>query len=514
MAKRHKAKVSVVKGDDLLAKNFPMIHAVGRASDKAPRLVDMIWGDKNAPKVTLVGKGVCFDTGGLDIKPSSGMLLMKKDMGGAANVLGLASMIMASGLKVRLRVLIPAVENAISGNAFRPGDILKSRKGLTVEIGNTDAEGRLILADALALADEEAPEILVDMATLTGAARVALGPDLPPFYTDDDGFASDLAVGRQGAGGPALAHAAVASLRRQAVVQGGRHEQRDHRRLRRLDHGGAVPAALCGEGEKLGAFRHFRLEPLRPAARPDRRRSARNSRAGEGDLGALSVVRLGLDSMSKAALIFWGGWEGHTPARSADIVKELLTGHGFDVTLEQGTQALADPKISQLDLIVPVITMSTIGKPELENLTSAVRRGTGLAGFHGTMCDSFRNEPEYQFMTGGQWVSHPGNIIDYRVDIAKPGDPIVAGIGGFAYRSEQYYMHVDPTNEVLATTTFSGEHLDFIDGVVMPVVWKRQYGKGRVFYSALGHTADEFAVPQMRTIFERGALWASRTEIS
>ena len=218
--------------------------------------------------------------------------------------------------------------------------------------------------------------------------------------------------------------------------------------------------------------------------------------------------------MSKAALIFWGGWEGHTPARSADIVKELLTGHGFDVTLEQGTQALADPKISQLDLIVPVITMSTIGKPELENLTSAVRRGTGLAGFHGTMCDSFRNEPEYQFMTGGQWVSHPGNIIDYRVDIAKPGDPIVAGIGGFAYRSEQYYMHVDPTNEVLATTTFSGEHLDFIDGVVMPVVWKRQYGKGRVFYSALGHTADEFAVPQMRTIFERGALWASRTEIS
>ena len=194
LARRHKAKVSVIKGDDLLAKNFPMIHAVGRASDKAPRLIDMIWGDKNAPKVTLVGKGVCFDTGGLDIKPSSGMLLMKKDMGGAANVLGLASMIMASGLKVRLRVLIPAVENAISGNAFRPGDVLKSRKGLTVEIGNTDAEGRLILADALALADEEEPEFLIDMATLTGAARVALGPDLPPFYTDDDGLASDLAA--------------------------------------------------------------------------------------------------------------------------------------------------------------------------------------------------------------------------------------------------------------------------------------------------------------------------------
>jgi len=194
LARKHKARVSVVKGDDLLAKNFPMIHAVGRASDKAPRLIDMAWGDRNAPKVTLVGKGVCFDTGGLDIKPSSSMLLMKKDMGGAANVLGLSSMIMTSRLKVRLRVLIPAVENAISGNAFRPGDVLQSRKGQTVEIGNTDAEGRLVLADALALADEEEPEILVDMATLTGAARVALGPDLPPFYTDDDRFASDLAA--------------------------------------------------------------------------------------------------------------------------------------------------------------------------------------------------------------------------------------------------------------------------------------------------------------------------------
>ena len=194
LARKHRAKVSIIRGDDLLAETFPMIHAVGRASDKAPRLIDMVWGGRSAPKVTLVGKGVCFDTGGLDIKPSSGMLLMKKDMGGAANVLGLASMIMASGLKVRLRVLIPAVENAISGNAFRPGDVLKSRKGLTVEIGNTDAEGRLVLADALALADEEEPQMLIDMATLTGAARVALGPDLPPFYTDDEGLASDLAA--------------------------------------------------------------------------------------------------------------------------------------------------------------------------------------------------------------------------------------------------------------------------------------------------------------------------------
>jgi len=214
--------------------------------------------------------------------------------------------------------------------------------------------------------------------------------------------------------------------------------------------------------------------------------------------------------MSKTALIFWGGWEGHTPERSAAIVKDILTGHGFDVHLEPGTSVLADPKISEFDLIVPVITMSTIEKPELENLTRAVRQGTGLAGFHGTMCDSFRNEPEYQFMTGGQWVAHPGNIIDYRIDVTKPDDPIVEGIGSFTYRSEQYYMHVDPTNDVLATTTFTGEHLDFIDGVVMPVVWKRRYGKGRVFYSALGHTADEFEVPQMRTMFERGALWASQ----
>ncbi len=193
LAGRHGAEVSSIVGDALLEAKFPMIYAVGRASATAPRLIDMHWGALDAPKVTLVGKGVCFDTGGLDIKPSSGMLLMKKDMGGAANVLGLASMIMSAGLKVRLRVLIPAVENAIAGNAFRPGDVLPSRKGLTVEIGNTDAEGRLVLADALALADEEEPDLLVDMATLTGAARVALGPDLPPFYTRDDGLAAAIA---------------------------------------------------------------------------------------------------------------------------------------------------------------------------------------------------------------------------------------------------------------------------------------------------------------------------------
>ena len=192
LASEHSAKVESIAGDALLDENFPMIHAVGRASNSAPRLLDLTWGRKDAPKVTLVGKGVCFDTGGLDIKPAAGMLLMKKDMGGAANVLGLASMIMDAGLPVRLRVLIPAVENAIAGNAFRPGDILTSRKGLTVEIGNTDAEGRLVLADALSLADEEAPQLMIDMATLTGAARVALGPDLPPYYCRGDAFAAAL----------------------------------------------------------------------------------------------------------------------------------------------------------------------------------------------------------------------------------------------------------------------------------------------------------------------------------
>jgi leucyl aminopeptidase len=192
LAARHGASVRAIVGDDLIKQKFPLIHAVGRAADRAPRLIDFTWGDPAHPKVTLVGKGVTFDTGGLDIKPESGMRIMKKDMGGAACVLALAHMIMDRALKLRLRVLIPAVENSISGAAFRPLDIYRSRKGLTVEIGNTDAEGRLILADALALADEERPELIVDMATLTGAARVALGPDLPPFYTEDETLAAEL----------------------------------------------------------------------------------------------------------------------------------------------------------------------------------------------------------------------------------------------------------------------------------------------------------------------------------
>jgi len=192
LAARHSAKITAVVGDDLLTQNFPLIHAVGRAAAGAPRLIDMTWGDASHPRVTLVGKGVCFDTGGLDIKPDSSMLNMKKDMGGAATALALAHMIMARGLKVRLRVLIPAVENSIAGGSFRPRDIYTSRKGITVEIGNTDAEGRLILADALTLADEDKPELIADFATLTGAARVALGPDVPPFFTDDDARADEL----------------------------------------------------------------------------------------------------------------------------------------------------------------------------------------------------------------------------------------------------------------------------------------------------------------------------------
>ncbi|MFV2035144.1 MAG: M17 family metallopeptidase [Halocynthiibacter sp.] len=191
LAAQHGAKAHVLRGDDLLEHNLPMIHAVGRASPRAPRLLDMRWGDAG-PKLTLVGKGVCFDTGGLNLKPGGSMGLMKKDMGGAATVLGLAHMIMAMGLDLQLRVLVPAVENSVSGGAFRPQDILTSRKGLTVEVNNTDAEGRLVLADALALADEEAPDCLVSMATLTGAARVALGPDLAPCFTDDAAFAAAI----------------------------------------------------------------------------------------------------------------------------------------------------------------------------------------------------------------------------------------------------------------------------------------------------------------------------------
>jgi leucyl aminopeptidase len=197
LANRHGARITVTSGPNL-AKNYPLIAAVGQGSDRVPRLIEFVWGKLSAPRVTLVGKGVCFDTGGLDIKPSAAMLTMKKDMGGAACALAVAGMVMDAKLKLRLRVLIPAVENSVSGNAMRPGDVFKSRKGLTVEIGNTDAEGRLILADALSDADDENPDLLIDIATLTGAARAATGMELPPFFTDDETLASDLSrVGKE-----------------------------------------------------------------------------------------------------------------------------------------------------------------------------------------------------------------------------------------------------------------------------------------------------------------------------
>jgi leucyl aminopeptidase len=192
LAQNYKATCSVIVGDDLLTHGYPAVHAVGRASDDAPRLIDMVWGRADAPKVTLVGKGVCFDTGGLDLKGADNMKLMKKDMGGAAHVLGLAKLIMHVGLDIRLRVLIPAVENSVSGNAFRPLDVIPTRKGITIEIGNTDAEGRVILADALYEAATEQPELLIDCATLTGAARVALGTDMPAYFTDDDVLAAEI----------------------------------------------------------------------------------------------------------------------------------------------------------------------------------------------------------------------------------------------------------------------------------------------------------------------------------
>jgi uncharacterized protein len=213
----------------------------------------------------------------------------------------------------------------------------------------------------------------------------------------------------------------------------------------------------------------------------------------------------------REALIVWGGWSGHEPQIGAHIISDMLKAEGFETYIENTTEAFADPAIADMNLIVPIYTMSKIEKEELDNLTRAVRGGVGLAGYHGGMADAFREAVEYQFMVGGQWVAHPGNIVDYRVDIVKPDDPIMRGLpASFAYRSEQYYMHVDPSNEVLATTTFSGEHADWVEGVVMPVVWKRHHGKGRVFYCSLGHVTKEFEVPEMRTIIQRGLLWAAR----
>jgi hypothetical protein len=212
----------------------------------------------------------------------------------------------------------------------------------------------------------------------------------------------------------------------------------------------------------------------------------------------------------REALIVWGGWIGHEPDRCARVVGEMLEDEGFSVLIESSTTAFADPGLASLSLIVPIVTHGQIEPKAVTNLVKAVRGGVGLAGFHGGMCDAFREAVEYQFMCGGQWVAHPGNIINYRVNVARPDDPVMAGIEDFDYQSEQYYMHVDPSNEVLATTTFSGEHAYWIKGVVMPIVWKRRHGEGRVFYSSLGHAAAELEIPQMRTILRRGMNWAAR----
>ena len=212
----------------------------------------------------------------------------------------------------------------------------------------------------------------------------------------------------------------------------------------------------------------------------------------------------------RKAMIVYGGWAGHDPDLCASIVRGWLKAEGFDVRMETSTEAFLDPAINDLSLIVPIYTMSKIEKPEAAALCAAVASGVGIGGHHGGMGDAFRDAVDYQFMVGGQWVAHPGNIIDYRVDVTKPDDPIMQGIGDFDYRSEQYYMHVDPANEVLATTTFTGDHAPWIDGVVMPVVWKKKYGQGRVFYCSLGHRAYELDVPEIRTIMTRGFLWAAR----
>jgi len=267
LAKEFDAEINVIAGDDLLEQNFPMVHAVGRAAAIAPRLIDMTWGSADAPKLTLVGKGVTFDSGGLNMKGPAGMLLMKKDMGGGAHVLALSQMIMSAGLNVRLRTLVPAVENAVSGNAFRPGDILNSRKGLTVEIGNTDAEGRLILGDALALGGEEEPDLMISMATLTGAARVALGPELAPYYCNDAGLVAALEK--------AAAHEADPVWR---MPLWGGYDQMLSSTIADINHisggsfAGSITAALFLQRftPEEGRWMHFDIYAWRPKAAPGR----------------------------------------------------------------------------------------------------------------------------------------------------------------------------------------------------------------------------------------------------
>lgn len=214
--------------------------------------------------------------------------------------------------------------------------------------------------------------------------------------------------------------------------------------------------------------------------------------------------------MAKKALIFYGGWEGHEPDQTSARFAHILEGHGYEVDRVPTLDVLEDAEqMATYDLIVPMYTQSTITKEQEAGLLDAVKAGAGLGGWHGGMGDAFRDSTEYQFACGGQWVAHPGNIIDYRVNIVKD-DPITEGLSDFDMHSEQYFMHVDPSNEVLVTTTFTGEHAPWIAGTVMPVTWKRRYGEGRVFYCSLGHVDADFEVPEAQTMVERGLLWATR----
>lgn len=213
----------------------------------------------------------------------------------------------------------------------------------------------------------------------------------------------------------------------------------------------------------------------------------------------------------KSALVVWGGWEGHEPRQCVDVFVPVLEAEGFQVDVVNTLHAYLDAeKMASLDLVVQSWTMGEISNDQAQGLCTAVASGVGLAGWHGGLCDAFRSDTNYQFMTGGNWVEHPGNIREYTVNITRPDDPIVAGLNDFQMHSEQYYLHVDPSNEVLATTTFSGEPYPWVEGCVMPVVWKRRYGQGRVFYSSLGHVADDFQVPECFEIMKRGMLWACK----
>ncbi len=216
--------------------------------------------------------------------------------------------------------------------------------------------------------------------------------------------------------------------------------------------------------------------------------------------------------MTRSALMVWGGWSGHEPEQCVQLFRPYLAAHGFDVRVADTLDAYLDAALmNSLDLIVQVWTMDTITEGQLHGLLAAVEKGAGFAGWHGGMADAFRNSPPYQFMVGGQWVAHPGDIIDYEVNICNHEDPITAGLSDFRMHSEQYYMHVDPSNTVLATTTFGGERLPWIAGTVMPVVWKRRWGAGRVFYSSLGHVRRDFDVPEARELVCRGMRWAARS---